>query len=88
MGVNYQFIQQISHNMRIIVDLPDRQIEALRRISKRHKLARAELIRRAVGRYLAERVSESGAAFGLWKRADAPKDGITYQRRLRREWGR
>jgi len=74
--------------MRIIVDLPDRQLEALGRISKRRKLARAELIRRAVERYLAEHASEPGAAFGLWKRAGAPEDGVAYQRRLRREWGR
>jgi hypothetical protein len=41
-----------------------------------------------VDRYLAEQAPEPGAAFGLWKRAGVPEDGITYQRRLRREWGR
>ena len=74
--------------MRIVVDLSDRQLEALGRISKHRKLARAELIRRAVDRYLAEHAPKLGAAFGLWKRASAREDGRSYQRRLRREWGR
>lgn len=74
--------------MRTIIDLPDQQLEALGRISKRRKLSRAELIRQAVDRYLAEHAPELGAAFGLWKRAGARKDGVAYQRRLRREWSR
>ncbi len=72
--------------MRTIVDLPDRQLEALARISKRCKLSRAQLIRQAVARYLAEHTAEPGAAFGLWKRAGAPGGGLAYQKRLRREW--
>ena len=74
--------------MRTIIDLPDRQLEALERISKHRKLSRAELIRQAVERYLAEHAPDPGAAFGLWKRAGARGDGLAYQRRLRREWGR
>ena len=74
--------------MRTIIDLPDQQLEALGRISKRRKLSRAELIRQAVDRYLAEHSPELGAAFGLWKRAGAREDGLAYQKRLRREWGR
>jgi site-specific recombinase XerC len=74
--------------MRTIVDLSERQMEALGRISKHRKLSLAELIRQAVDRYLAEYRPELGAAFGLWKRAGARVDGIAYQRRLRREWSR
>jgi hypothetical protein len=74
--------------MRTIIDLPDRQIEALERISKSRKLSRAELIRQAVDRYLADHAPDAAAGFGLWKRAGAREDGLAYQRRLRREWGR
>lgn len=74
--------------MRTIIDLPDRQLEALGRICRRRKLSRAEVIRQAVERYLVEHAPEPEAAFGLWKRGAAPEDGVAYQRRLRREWGR
>jgi len=74
--------------MRIIIDLHDRQFEALGRIARRRKLSRAELIRQAVDRYLAEHSPESGAAFGLWRRAGSREGGLAYQKRLRREWSR
>jgi metal-responsive CopG/Arc/MetJ family transcriptional regulator len=74
--------------MRTIIDLPKRQIEALARIGKRRRLSRAELIRQAVERYLVEHAPESGAAFGLWKRAGAAENGLAFQQRLRRDWGR
>jgi metal-responsive CopG/Arc/MetJ family transcriptional regulator len=73
--------------MRTIIDLPDRQLEALERISKRRKVSRAELVRQAVDRFLAEHAPEAEAAFGLWKRAGVREDGLAMQRRLRREWG-
>lgn len=72
--------------MRTIIDLPERQLDALERISKGRKLSRAELIRRAVDFYLAEHAPKAVAAFGLWRRAGAREDGADYQRRLRREW--
>mgnify|MGYP001256676726 CR=1 FL=1 len=78
----------INWHMRTIIDLPDRQLEALGRISKRRKLSRAELIRQAVDTYLAEHSPELGAAFGLWRRAGSREDGLAFQKRLRREWGR
>ena len=74
--------------MRTIIDLPDRQLEALERISKRRKLSRAELIRQAVDRYLIENAPDAVAAFGLWKQARFGEDGLAYERRLRREWRR
>ena len=74
--------------MRTIVNLSDWQIEALGRIARRRRLSRAELIRRVVNRYLVEHAAEHGPAFGRWQRAGACEDGLTYERRLRREWGR
>lgn len=74
--------------MRTTIDLSERQLEALDRISRIRKLSRAEMIRQAVDRYLAEYESELDAAFGLWRRAGERADGISFQRRMRREWSR
>ena len=54
--------------MRTIVDLPDRQIEALKRMPDAVQLSRAELMRRAVAEYLARhQPMEKDEAFGVWK---------------------
>lgn len=74
--------------MRTIIDLPDRQVDALKRISRSRKLSRAELIRQAVERYLQEDLPVRDEAFGLWKRAGLRVEGVALQRRLRREWKR
>ncbi|MGH8675867.1 MAG: CopG family transcriptional regulator [Burkholderiales bacterium] len=74
--------------MRTIIDLPERQVDALERISRSRKLSRAELIRQAVERYLQEHLPARDEAFGLWKRAGLRVDGLALQRRLRREWKR
>lgn len=73
--------------MRTIIDLPERQITALDRLSKAKKVSRAEVIRQAVVHYLTDHAPERAEAFGLWKRAGFRQDGVAYQRRLRREWG-
>ena len=71
--------------MRTIVELPDEQIEALKRLSDDMLLSRAELIRRAVKEYLARhRPQAEERAFGPWK--DRPKDSIGTQQQLRSEW--
>ncbi len=74
--------------MRTIIDLPDRQVEALERICRSRKLSRAELIRQAVDRYLQEHLPVRDQAFGLWKRAGLREDGVAFQTRLRKEWTR
>ena len=74
--------------MRTIVDFPERQLSALDRVSRTKKVSRAEVIRRAVDRYLADHAPERDAAFGAWRRAGIREDGVAYQRRLRREWSR
>jgi len=73
--------------MRTIVDLPDEQIEALKRISDAANLSRAELMRRAVAEYLSRhQASVADDAFGLWKMH--PTDGVAYQNQKRAEWER
>jgi len=42
--------------MRTIVDLPDKQIEGLKRMSETACASRAELVRRAIDEYLARRL--------------------------------
>ena len=71
--------------MRTIVDLPDRQIEGLKRISNTSHASRAELVRRAIDEYLARHLpAQDDGAFGLWKKRKT--DGVTYQNRARNEW--
>ena len=72
--------------MRTIVDLPDKQIEALKRMSESANSSRAELVRRAIDEYLARHQPAQGDdAFGLWEKRET--DGLTYQERARDEWG-
>ena len=72
--------------MRTIIDLTDRQIQALDEAARSRKLSRAELIRQAVDRYLKEIAPALEEAFGAWRRAGRAVDGAAYQRKLRREW--
>jgi hypothetical protein len=73
--------------MRTIIDLPEAQVEALDAFCRRERISRAEAIRRAVDAHLArERERGPDPAFGVW--ADRPVDGLTFERRLRREWRR
>ncbi len=73
------------HAMRTIVDLPEEQLNALAEICESQKISRAEAVRRAVAEY-ASRHAAGGAdrAFGLWRGRGV--DGLSYERRLRREW--
>lgn len=71
--------------MRTLVDIPDRQLKALTRLSKSRKRSRAAIIREAVSDYLEkERPAEKHEAFGLW--GNRTVDGLGYQRKLREEW--
>lgn len=71
--------------MRTIVDLPPEQLSSLSELGRKHRLSRAEIIRRAVERYLREQnASAAGAAFGLWK--GKPVDALKHEDRIRREW--
>ncbi|MGB5198298.1 MAG: CopG family transcriptional regulator [Sedimenticolaceae bacterium] len=71
--------------MRTIVDLPDEQIELLKRLSDDMQVSRAELMRRAVREYLTRHAPQtSEQAFGIWKAR--PKDALGIQEALRSEW--
>ena len=71
--------------MRTLVDIPDKQLKALTRLSKAKKRSRAAIIRDALSAYLEkEKPNAIDAAFGLW--GDRAIDGLEYQRKLREEW--
>jgi metal-responsive CopG/Arc/MetJ family transcriptional regulator len=71
--------------MRTIIDLPSQQVDSLDEICKRERLSRAEAIRRAVAQYIQEQhLSPHDDAFGLWRGREV--EGVSYQRKLRREW--
>jgi predicted transcriptional regulator len=70
--------------MRTIIDLPERDVDALDRLAEERRASRAALVREAVAFYL-EAQARAGrhAAFGGW---EADEDGLEMQRRLRGEW--
>jgi len=71
--------------MRTLVDLGDTQLQALDELSKKEKLTRAALIRRAIDDYLVkQRDKQEGDAFGLWGKRKV--DSLAYQKKVRSEW--
>lgn len=76
--------------MRTIVELPDTQVKALARFCRREGISRAEAIRRAVDKLVANEATAEAqenlrAGFGLW-RGRRP-DGRACVEALRAEWG-
>ncbi|OJA72662.1 CopG family transcriptional regulator [Burkholderia ubonensis] len=70
---------------RILVDLPDAQIQALAALVEAERRPRAAVIRDAIDAYLTQRKRAVGAdVFGVWKGKKV--DGLTYQEALREEW--
>jgi hypothetical protein len=81
--------------MRLLMDIPDRQLEDLTAICEAKKLSRAEAVRQALDAFIAQHRPSRDAAFGLWKGQSVclageseplPKDGFAYQEKLRGEW--
>jgi metal-responsive CopG/Arc/MetJ family transcriptional regulator len=70
---------------RILVDLPDAQIEELAVLVEAEQRPRAAVIRDAIEAYIAQHKRELGVdVFGLWKNKSV--DGLAYQQELRSEW--
>ena len=72
--------------MRTLVDIPEDELEELNLLSRSRKVSRAELIRQAVARFLAENRAGLQDSFGIWSRRGV--DGVKYQEKLRGEWER
>ncbi|WP_233806130.1 ribbon-helix-helix protein, CopG family [Paraburkholderia sp. HP33-1] len=70
---------------RILIDLPDAQIEELAVLVEMERRPRAAVIRDAIEVYIANHKQARGAeVFGLWKNKKI--DGLEYQQELRSEW--
>lgn len=72
--------------MRTTIELPEHQVRLLDEIRRAEGVSRAELIRRAVTRYLEHEGPPPDDAFGIWR--DRKMDGVAYKRKLRRDWSR
>ena len=71
--------------MRTIVEIPEDQLRDLADLCRREGISRAEAIRRAIAEYARRRKGgKTRPAFGLWR--GRRRDGLAYERRLRREW--
>jgi metal-responsive CopG/Arc/MetJ family transcriptional regulator len=71
--------------MRILVDVPNPDLELLDEVTKRRAISRAEFIRQAITTSLIPyRQKMNHAAFGAW--SDLAEDGLAYQERIRNEW--
>jgi metal-responsive CopG/Arc/MetJ family transcriptional regulator len=70
---------------RILVDLPDHQVEELAVLVQAEQRPRAAVIRDAIEAYISLHKTVLGAdVFGLWKSKKV--DGLEYQQELRSEW--
>ncbi len=70
---------------RLLIDLPDAQIEALAALVEQERRSRASLIRDAIESYIAQHKRALGDdVFGMWR--GKKTDGLEYQRELRSEW--
>lgn len=80
--ISHQFETKMS---RILVDLPEAQLEQLAALVEAEQRPRAAIIRDAIDSYLALHKRMIGSdVFGLWKRKKL--DGLAYQEELRSEW--
>ncbi|WP_250436011.1 MULTISPECIES: ribbon-helix-helix protein, CopG family [unclassified Caballeronia] len=70
---------------RILIDLPDEQIDELAAIGEEQQRPRAAVIRDAISAYVASNKRRAAVdVFGLWQ--ERKIDGLQYQRELREEW--
>jgi hypothetical protein len=70
--------------MRILVDIPDAELDSLNTIGVNERRSRAALIREAIADYLRGREPQRADAFGLWGKRKV--DGLEYQTKVRAEW--
>jgi metal-responsive CopG/Arc/MetJ family transcriptional regulator len=70
---------------RIVIDLPDEDLQLLDTIKDICKKPRAAIIRIAISEYLASNwMNEEDGAFGVWREKNG--DGLEFQTVLREEW--
>ena len=71
--------------MRTILEIPNEKVKELDRLCKAQKISRAELVRRAIDKYLLDTpLVRREASFGIWKWKKI--DSLKYEASLRNEW--
>lgn len=71
--------------MRTLVDIGDKEIQALDELAAEENVSRAALIRRAIDDLLQKQTKKAVSdAWGLWR--EEAKDGLAFQEELRQEW--
>ena len=71
------------HSMKMTISLPNEQAERLKALCRNEGISRAEVVRRAVDRYL-ERQRQRDDVFGMWR--ERATESSAYERPLREEW--
>lgn len=70
---------------RILIDLPQTQIDALKQLASEQGRPRAAIIREALDAYIAtHRRPADEDLFGVWRHRHI--DGLAYQEEIRAEW--
>lgn len=70
---------------RILIDLPDEQIDELAALGEAQQRSRAAVIRDAISAYVASNKRRPVVdVFGMWQSRKI--DGLRYQQELREEW--
>jgi metal-responsive CopG/Arc/MetJ family transcriptional regulator len=71
--------------MRTIFEIPDDKVKELDRLCKAQKISRAELVRRAIDKYLLDTpLVRREASFGIWKKKKI--DSLKFETSIRKEW--
>ena len=71
--------------MRTIFEIPDEKVKELDRLCKAQKISRAELMRRAIDKYLLDTpLVRREASFGIWKKKKI--DSLKFEASIRKEW--
>lgn len=75
--------------MRVLIDLPDDDIEWLDRKAAEAGKSRAALVREVIAAFRTE-TGRQGIErfFGVWKNRKGIEDGLQFQRRAREDWER
>ena len=79
--------------MRTLIDIPEEDIEKIKKITDQEGISRAEYVRRAIKTSLQPiEKPDRDEFFGMWGKTRGKngrlEDGVAYQQRLRAEWDR
>jgi hypothetical protein len=83
--IDFLMMTVYDDTMRTIIEIPKKKVMALDMVCRSEKISRAELVRRAIDKYLLDMPqTRRKAGFGLWKSKKI--DSLKYEKTLRDEW--